>query len=325
MNISSVLVTGTQGFIGQVLLQKLQTLPIKIKVLVRNSAAIHGVETQRFDLTHTWPCNPCIGVDTVFHLAAKVHHLNDSMADIAAYQRVNTEVTQQLLAAAQQAGVRKFIYLSSVKAVGDSVKISDELLDTPPTTAYGRSKYDAEQEVIHGNYVPHPVVIRPCMVYGNTHKGHLPQMIRAIAGGWFPPLPAIDNRRSMIHVADVVQAILLAAHHSQAAGQTYIVTDGQVYSTQQLYEWIYWALKKPLPRIKIPLVWLSTLAKIADQIELFSGRNLIFNSDKWEKLTASAEYSSAKIQRELTFQPRYQLQTSIAEIVTYLQSPAQIK
>ncbi|MGZ4960713.1 MAG: NAD-dependent epimerase/dehydratase family protein, partial [Methylomonas sp.] len=256
--------------------------------------------------------------DTIFHLAGKAHALAENYQDANEYHQINTEGTRKLLEAAQEAGVKRFIFFSSVKAAGEcEVQPMDESVAIPADTSYGQSKYAAEQLVLHGGYVPHPVVIRPCMVYGNSKKGNLPRMINAIHRGLFPPLPELHNHRSMVHVDDVVRAALLMAQKPEAAGQIYIVSDGQSYSTRQLYDWIRAELGKPFINWAIPFAILKLLAKIGDATEWLSSRRFIFDSDALQKLTGSAWYSSAKIEHELGFHPQHTLRQSLPDIVRF--------
>jgi UDP-glucose 4-epimerase len=315
------LLTGSSGFIGSKMADALINTGYQVRSLNHRQSDI--VSTQfAMDLAAD-ECSPdlCKDVEIIVHLAGKAHALAETHQDQAEYFQINTEGTRKLLEAAQQAGVQKFIYFSSVKAVGDSdSQPMDESVQTPADTPYGQSKYAAEQLVLHGGYVPHPVVIRPSMVYGNTEKGNLPRMIQAIRKGVFPPLPETHNRRSMVHVGDVVQAAILAAEKSEAAGQIYIVTDGQAYSTRQIYDWIRAALGKSPFNASIPMGLLKLLATSGDAIGRVSGRRFPFDSDALDKLTGSAWYSSAKIQRELGFSPQHTLQSSLSEIVRYLRS-----
>jgi nucleoside-diphosphate-sugar epimerase len=316
--IQKVLLTGATGFVGQVLTQKLQAENIAIRALVRDKSKLIELEAVSLDLTEEWPLNPCTGVDTVFHLAGKAHALSEIAADDKEYQLINTEGTRKLLVAAQQAGVKRFIFFSSVKAVGDMAVMQDETNESLPDTPYGQSKRAAEELVLTGGYVPHPVVIRPCMIYGNTDKGNLPRMIKAIKRGFFPPLPEVHNQRSMVHVDDVVQAAWLAANNPVAVGKIYVVTDGQPYSTRQLYEWICAALnKKPLP-FSIPISILNLMAKVGDKISQLRDKRFLFDSNALEKLLGSAWYSSAKIETELGFKAKRNLQEALPEIVRYL-------
>lgn len=314
----NVLVTGANGFIGQRLTSILQNHGLVVHTLMRQQ--INHKNHYSIDLAFE-DCPPalCEGIDTVFHLAGKAHALADNGRSIEEYRQINTEGTRKLLEAARKAGVKRFVYFSSVKAVGDSpLQPMDETLNMPPDTPYGQSKYDAEQLVLYGNYVPNPVVLRPCLVYGNTDKGNLPRMIKAIRRGMFPPLPELHNRRSMVHVEDLVRAALLAAEKPEAAGQIYIVSDEQDYSTRQLYDWIRAELGKAPTQMNIPLSFIYSLAKMGDTIGRLTKRRFMFDSDALYKLTGSACYSSAKIARELGFRPQHTLQQSLPEIIRYL-------
>lgn len=314
-----VLVSGAGGFIGGNLCAALQRASYKVRRLT-HSQLFKDEHSFVMDLAKD-PCPPGLlrDVRAVFHLAGKAHTLAETRQDENEYFQINTEGTRKLLEAAKQAGVQMFIYFSSVKAVGDGdIQPMDESVNSPVDTPYGQSKYAAEQLVLHGGYVPHPVVIRPSMVYGNTGKGNLPRMIQAIRRGVFPPLPETHNRRSMVHVDDVVQAALLAAETPEAAGQVYIVTDDNAYSTRQIYDGIRAALGKSASNWHIPMSLLTFFAKTGDTIGRLIGRRFPFDSAALDKLTGSAWYSSAKIRRELGFRPRHTLQSSLPDIVRYL-------
>jgi len=318
-----VLVSGAGGFIGGSLCVALQSGGYRVRQLT-HSRLHKDKHTFEMDLAKD-PCPPGLlqDVHAVFHLAGKAHALAETRQDENEYFQINTEGTRKLLEAAKQAGVQKFIYFSSVKAVGDGERQPmDESVQAAADTPYGQSKYAAEQLVLRGGYVPHPVVIRPCMVYGNTGKGNLPRMIQAIRRGVFPPLPETHNRRSMVHVDDVVQAALLVAEMPEAAGQVYIVTDDDAYTTRQIHDWIRAALGKPPSNWYIPMRLLTIFAKTGDTIGRLIGRRFPFDSDALDKLTGSAWYSSAKIRHELGFSPQHTLQSSLPDIVRFLQMKA---
>ena len=156
------------------------------------------------------------------------------------------------------------------------------------------------------------------MVYGPSTKGNLPRMIEAVKKGHFPPIPEFGNKRSMVHVEDVVQAAILAAEKPEAIGQTYLVTDGQPYSTRELYEWICQALDKPIPGWRIPEMVFRGLAKMGDVIGGVRGRRFMFDSDTLEKLAGSACYSSQKIEQELGFRAHHHLRESLQNIIQRL-------
>lgn len=259
-------------------------------------------------------------IDTVFHLAGKAHALSETQQDEKEYFQINTEGTRRVLEAAQSSGVRRFVFFSSVKSMHEGgPECLDESSPCLPVTPYGKSKREAERLVLEGNYVPEPVVLRLSMVYGPSPKGNLPRMIESVAKGHFPPIPEFGNKRSMVHVDDVVQAAILAADKPGASGQTYLVTDSQPYSTRELYEWICQALGKPIPGWRIPKTGLRVLAKIGDAISALRGRRFMFDSDAFEKLAGSAYYSSLKIEQELGFCARHHLQDSLPDIIKSLQ------
>ena len=152
------------------------------------------------------------GVDVVFHLAGRAHSLADSDDLEQLYYQVNVEGTRSLLEAAQNASVKKFIFFSSVKSMGEECDYRlDETYKPNPTTAYGKTKLEAEHLVLDGGFVTAPIVLRLVMVYGDSEKGNLPKMIRAIWENRFPPFPKVQNKRSMIHVDDVVLGAIQTA------------------------------------------------------------------------------------------------------------------
>ena len=313
-------VSGATGFIGQHLCRALSESGIRVRALGRSHPSF-DCDFTHWKLTDDLSAEALAGVDTVFHLAGRAHALAETSQDEKEYFTLNTEGTRRLLEAAKLAGVRRFVFISSVKAMSDDGSHCQNETDAcHPTTPYGRSKLAAEKLVLEGGYVPHPVVIRPAMVYGNTAKGNLPKMIQAIRRGRFPPLPPVSNRRSMVHVEDVVRAAMLCADRPEAAGQIYIVTDGQDYSTRQIYEWICEALHRPVPNWHLPLSVLKLLAYTGDLIGTLFGRRFIFDSDALEKLISSACYSSSKVERELGYTPAHHLQDSLPGIIARLKN-----
>jgi nucleoside-diphosphate-sugar epimerase len=313
-----VLVTGGKGFIGSELARALRENNYLVFTLGRKASndSHHIV----YDLmAEESPTGLFDGISTIFHLAGKAHDLSENQQDSAEYRLVNTEGTRKLLEAAQKAGVEKFIFFSSVKAVGgDETDLMDESVTLPADTPYGCSKFEAEQLVLNSGYVPHSVVIRPSMVYGLAKKGNLPRMIRAIKQGFFPPLPEVHNHRSMVHVEDIVKAAILAAERPEAAGQIYIVTDSVSYSTRQIYDWIREALNLPPVGWSLPLGLLKSSARIGDVMSYLLGRRFPFDSAALGKLIGSAWYSSAKIETELGFRAEHTLQKSLPDIVRFL-------
>jgi nucleoside-diphosphate-sugar epimerase len=255
------------------------------------------------------------GVDTIFHLAGKAHVKARSAAEVREYETVHVHGTRALLLAAREVGVRRFVLLSSVKAMGEgAAEVWDE--DTPcaPQNPYGMSKLAAERLVMEELPLPCPVVLRPALVYGAGSKGNLDLMIRAVRKGLFPAIAFPSNARSMIHVVDVVRACLLAADHPAACGRTYVLTDGLEYSTNDIVAWIFEALgKRPGFRLPFPVMkGAAYFGDLAGKLGLPSP----LNSDALEKLAGSARYSNAKICRELGFAPSRDLRQGIREMIS---------
>ncbi len=324
-DVKSSLVTGATGFIGRRLVAALRQRGVNIRVLARDRAKV----------SHLWPdavagyygdmikpetlLGTCEDVATVFHLAGYAHAIGipDSEAK-ELHRRITVDGTQALLAEAIRAGVKRFIYVSSAKAMGEGdAACLDESSPPAPETYYGLARLTAERLVLaagteHGLHVCN---LRLPLVYGRDNQGNLAQMIAAVDRGWFPPLPEVNNKRSLVHVDDVVQAMLLAASMPAARGQTYLVTDDQVYSTRQIYILICAALNRPVPGWMIPLGFLKFCARWGDLIGRARGRPFVLNSDALGKLIDSAWYNSAKIRSELGFQPRQTLETALPEMV----------
>jgi len=314
------LVTGASGFIGRNLCATLQENGHEVIAGLRHEQEGPWQHTLLLDLPDMTIPSTCLSdVSCIFHLAGKAHAVSEISDDEQEYASINREGTRQLLEASKLAGIRRFVFISSVKAMGEGgTTCQDESVTCHPETSYGKSKLAAEHLVLEGGYVSEPVVLRLSMVYGSSRKGNLPRMIEAVSKGRFPPLPEAGNQRSMIHVEDVVQAALLAAEKLAAVGQTYIVTDGHACSARQLYEWICEVLDKPVPAWTIPPGLLKVLAKVGDGIGRVRGRRFVFDSDALAKLIGSACYSSEKIERELEFRPKRDFHSALPEIVAHL-------
>lgn len=318
----SVLVTGATGFIGRRLVEALLARGAAVSVLTRDPARApaewrtRGVGVREGDLLKAAMVRgACEDVDTVFHLASHSERPGAGIAN--GHQELSVKGTEALLDEAERAGVKRFVYASSAKAMGEVTKwCSDETTEARPLSDYGRAKLAAERLV--SNMGTRAGVetcsLRLPMVYGPDPKGNLLRMIAAIDRGWFPPLPETGNRRSMVHVDDAVQALMLA-NTSAAAGNTYLVTDNQIYSTRQIYEAICRALARPIPRYSVP-AWCISLAAVAgDLVRTTTGVNVPLTRAALRKLRSSACYSAEKIRRELGYQPLHTLYSALPEMV----------
>lgn len=323
-----VLVTGANGFISGHLINRLLAGGVAVRGLVHERAerlrTVTGVEIVRGDLGDLDAMRAAAaGTDTVLHLAGRVHALSEVRGDESLYNAVNVEGTRNVLEAALEGGVRRVLFFSSVQAMGTGgPDCLDEAASVRPTTAYGRSKLAAEELVLdygrrHDLYV---ACLRLPAVYGPHNKGNLHRMIAAIDRGMFPPLPDTGNRRSIVHVANVVEAALLALASPAANGQRYIVTDARAYSTRELHERLCRALGRRVPRWSVPLALLRAAGRAGDVVGRLRGKRFVFDSDVLEKLIGSAWYSSEKIARELGYRPVIGLEEALPGLVTWYRS-----
>lgn len=319
-----ILVTGAAGFIGQHTVARLLRDGFAVQVLVRNSVWPvdwnRRVEVVVGDVRDPDAAKKALaGCDTVLHLAGKAHDAEE-LHDTGEHEQITVIGTQNLLAAAQTAGVRTFLFLSSLSVYGPSTHAQqDETAPCGPVTAYGWAKLKAETCLFeHGQkFGIAAICLRPALVYGPGCRGNLIRMIDFIDRGLFPPIPEVGNRRSMVHVADLVEAVLLAATKPLAAGKCYLVTDGKPYSTRELYELICRALGKPVPRWHVPLWTLKALGRTGDVIGRVRGKRFLFDSDALDKLVGSAWYSSEKISRELGYRPTITLADAMPEMIAW--------
>jgi len=254
--------------------------------------------------------NALQGVTHIIHLAARVHVMQDKVANpLEAFRRVNVAGTLNLAKQAAQAGVKRFVFVSSVKVNGEetaSRPFSD--LDAPnPQDAYGLSKMEAEQQLLALSEETRleVVIVRPPLVYGVGVKGNFAQMLRVLR--WRIPLPlaSVGNARSLVYVENLVDALILCATHPKAAGQTYLVSDGEDIPTPELLSRLSRAMGFKVWLIPFPIWGLEILAK------------LFGKSDQVRRLAGSLQIDSSKIQRELGWTPPFTLQQGLQETVKH--------
>lgn len=307
------LVTGAGGFIGRVLCQRLEAEGWRVRALLRTPGAGPWQESVVTDLAVAAPEVAALdGVGVVFHLAARTHALTESGDTEALYHALNVEGTRRLLDVARRAGVGRVVFASSVKAMGEGGEAClDESAPLRPVTPYGRTKLMAEGLVLDAG----GAVVRLPLVYGPGDQGNLARMLRAVARGWFPPLPETGNRRSLVHVADAAQALLLAGTKPEAVGEVFLVTDGRFYSTREIHLAMLAALGRPTPSWQVPLSLLKSMARLGDGAGRALGRRFLFDSAALEKLIGSACYRDDTIRRRLGYVSAWTLPEALPEMV----------
>ncbi|EKD92039.1 MAG: NAD-dependent epimerase/dehydratase [uncultured bacterium] len=223
---------------------------------------------------------------------------------------MNHRGTVNILNESIRAGVKRFIYFSSVKACAERNVCCDEAWEAWPTDAYGIAKREAENSVLslcrENNIIP--IILRPALVYGAGVKGNLSAMLRGISKGYFPTPPPVQNHKSMVSREDLCRAALLVATVENPKQSIFIVTDGVAYSTFGIVQMMREAVGRKKSTLYLPLwIWYA-LAKLGDIVQHIIKRLLPINTQAVNKLFSNAAYSSQLIKNELQFEPQYSLQ-----------------
>lgn len=271
-----VLVTGASGFIGRRVVQRFASEGFPVVAVSRAPAralpaGVVGAVIPELSGETSWH-DLLREVEVVVHCAAHVPGVGERPETTdARYQRVNVEGTQALAAQAAAAGVRRFLFLSSIKVHGESTARGhpfDEGSALAPADAYGRSKVAAEAALrrVVATTPMASVVLRPPLVYGAEAKGNLAALMYWIRRGLPLPLGAVHgNRRSLIAVENLVDAIRHAADHPGAAGQTFVVSDGEDLSTTALLQALGRVVGRPARLVPVPPAFLRATAALVGQ------------------------------------------------------------
>jgi len=263
----TVLVTGGSGFIGQAVLARLaggRHMIVRTAVRRDSLGALVGAErilVGEICGSTSWG-KALENVSCVIHLAARVHILRDRAADpLTEYRRVNVEGTLNLARQAAKAGVRRFIYLSSLKVNGEVGSFTETDL-AAPQDAYALSKHEAEQglRVIAAQTGMAVVIIRPPLVYGPGVKANFCQLIIWLRRGIPLPLGTIQNKRSFVGLDNLVDFILTCSWHLAVANRTFLVSDGEDLSTPDLIRRMARAMNRPARLLPVPTFVLKAVA-----------------------------------------------------------------
>lgn len=305
----SVLITGANGFIGQSLCAEMSRQNWRVTAAVRCERKSFPPEVQAFivgeiDSSTNWN-DGLNNIDVIIHLAARAHVLKEkNPCPIDEFRRVNAVGTEHLARCAAAAGVRRLVYVSTIGVNGLQTSLGRPFIETntpSPHNPYAISKWEAEQALqrVAQETGLEVVIVRPPLVYGVGAPGNFEQMLKFITKGIPLPLAAVQNLRSFIYVENLVDALITCANHPSAAGQTYLVSDGEDVSTSELLQQLGEAMGHPAQLFSCP----SVLLKLA-------GR-LIGKTDQVERLLGSLRVDSGKIRRELDWCPPYTLREGL--------------
>ena len=275
-----ILVTGATGFIGKAVLKRLLAKDqARCVVVAARSGGEHWPRavlprvTGDLEPSTDWSV-ALEGVSAVVHCAARVHVMNDTARDpLAEYRRINVQGTLNLARQSAAAGVRRFVFISSIKVNGEATHLGAPFFadDIPaPHDPYGVSKMEAEKGLreISATTGMEVVIIRPPLVYGPGVKANFASMMRWLKRGIPLPLGAINNQRSLVALDNLVDLIVTCITHPAAANQTFLVSDGEDLSTTQLLRRMGAALGKPARLMPIPVFALKLGAALVRKPEL---------------------------------------------------------
>ena len=256
-----IAVTGASGFVGRALTDLLRAEGVAVRALVRRPADPHEIRIDGIGPETDWTAG-LEGVDCVVHCAAHVHQMGPPSPEAEQlFQRINAQGTARLAAEAARLGVRRLVFVSSVKVMGEASPSDGpwRVTDTPhPEDAYGRSKWAAEQALweLASQTRLEVVIVRPPLVYGPGVKANFRSLMRGIRRGLPLPLGSVHNRRSLVALDNLTSLLALCARSPAAAGQTFFVSDGHDLSTRDLAQEMARAMGKRAVLLPVPPAWL---------------------------------------------------------------------
>ena len=331
MTVGPVLVTGASGFIGSHVCQSFLDRGENVIALARseNVSPSHGLTVSPIrDLLDRDSLRSAMnGVQTVVHLAARVHSKREGKDDPASEcRRINVDGTSALLDEAVAAGVQRFVFISSVKAVAnESDVILDENTVPMPTDAYGASKLEAERlvRVVSVRENLHAPILRLPLVYGPGIKSNMLRLFQAVARGVPLPLKGIHNRRSLVYVGNVVNAIDAVLQSPTAAHETFFVSDGTDLSTPELARRISAAVGRKSRMFEVPVGVFRAAGGAAYLLSRITPFH--FTLDSLSALVGSLFVDTSKIQKMTGYHPTVSVDEGLAHTARWLnaQSGAQ--
>jgi len=327
MMVRRVLVTGSNGFVGVGLCKALVKLGCDPVCAVRKASGGNGAEFVIGPVSgHTNWSKALADCKTIVHLAARVHVKRDmEIFPLAAFRHVNVEGTLNLARQAAASGVRRFVFLSSIKAIGEEavffqskylasgkMKCFREDDDPAPQDAYAISKWEAEQgllEIAQQSQME-VVIIRPPLVYGPGVKANFLTMMRWLNKGVPLPLGAIHNQRSLVALDNLVDLIITCLDHPAAANQVFLAGDGEDLSTTELLRRLGLAMGKPARLLPVPVALLK------------AGALLLGRRDMAQRLCESLQVDISKARTLLGWKPPISVDEGLRKTAQYFLAAA---
>lgn len=317
----NIIVTGASGFLGLRFCQILNEKGYRVRALIRNpekSKELQEIAEMKV-ISDPWNKESLIpallGIDVIIHLVGRAHIISDKSENSdELFKRINVDLTKILLEAVKEASVKRFVYISSVLAMG--LSRNDILTETSickPVTAYGRSKLEAEniiKEFSSKSKIDY-TILRPPLVYGPRNKANMLKLFKLVAKELPIPLGAVSNSHSFIYIDNLVEATIAAIETTAAKGKIFLISDGENISTPGLIRAIANALGKRVWLVKVPLYLLQLLGKIGDFIEKTFHCYLPINTEIIDRLLKSLTVDNSEIKRITGWRPKYNLEQGL--------------
>lgn len=305
-----MLITGATGFVGGSLVERLRLANrFRLSLAVRKNLSNEFADTEIHQVSsitaHTCWAGVLDEIDTVIHCAARAHVMNDQSADpLSVFREINVDGTLNLARQAAQQGVRRFIFISTIKVNGEATvngkafRADDE---PAPEDAYGLSKLEAEQGLtqLAANTGMEVVIIRPPLVYGGGVQGNFASMVKLVEKRLPLPLGAIHNKRSLVGIDNLVDLIIRCIDHPAAANQMFLAADGEDISTTELLRGVGKAMSKPARLIPVPTGMLQF------------GATLLGRKAMAQRLLGSLQVDISKTCELLDWKPPYSVEEGL--------------
>jgi nucleoside-diphosphate-sugar epimerase len=323
-NLPKILITGADGFIGQALSLSLAREGFTVRGQIYDSgnraykeiaakADIELIESGDLRAYNQWP-RLFTNTDIVVHLAAKVHDMSkDQQQNLAEYRAINVALTEQVAKQAAKAGVKRLVFVSTVKVNGEKTVVGSPFRETDapnPQDAYAQSKYEAEESLhkINAETGLKTIIVRLPLVYGPGVKANFLRLINLVGKGIPLPLNKVVNKRSLIYLGNLVDALMQCIKNENSSNQTFLVSDDHDISTRDLIVMIAAVFNKKPHLISLPVSILNKFGKLAGKTQ------------EMERLTGSLVVDSAKIKVILGWKPPFSVEAGIRETVDWYKS-----
>lgn len=307
-----ILITGSDGFVGKTLCKILQQRGIDNVQAVRKNASTSKISVGNLSAETDWR-HALSNCTCVIHLAARVHVMDEQAGDpLAAFRAINVEATMNLARQAVAAGVKRFVFVSSVKVNGEETfDLPFTAFDTPaPLDPYGQSKLEAELalQALALETGLEVVIVRPPLVYGPGVRANFVNLMKLVKKGLPLPLGAIHNRRSMVAVENLADLLVLCSWHEQAAGQIFMVSDDCDISITQLLRQLSHAMQRRNLLLPVPAGLIAGAARLL-------GKSAIAN-----RLLGSLQVDIKHTKDRLQWQPPLSMPLALQQTVTHFLS-----